>query len=163
MKAKLRRLFRNPLLMSAVVSLSGLVATASATTTFTATLDGLQNVPPVPSVTATGTATMTLNDAQTELSFVIHVNGLSSPEISSHFHNAGRRDNGPIVFNLPLGNTKVGTWAIPPDMVTELFAGRIFVNIHTENYLSGEIRGNVSEDLVPVEQSTWGKIKLLYE
>jgi hypothetical protein len=97
-----------------------------AETTFSATLDGLQNVPPIPAVTATGTATLMLNDEETELSFVININGLSSPEFESHIHNAGSRDNGPIVFNLPSGSTKVGTWAIPPDMVTELLAGRLY-------------------------------------
>lgn len=150
-----------------MVSLSAIAGPASiptmAATTFSATLDGLQNVPPIPEVTATGTATLTLNDEQTQLSFVINISGLSGPEFASHIHNAGPRDNGPIAFELPLGSTKVGTWAIPPDMVTELLAGRLYINVHTDTYVAGEIRGNIIEVKVPVERSTWGRIKSLYE
>jgi len=136
---------------------------ASAATEFIATLDGLQNIPPLPEVTAAGAATLTLNDEQTELSYVVNFSGLSSPEFASHIHNAGPRDNGPIAFNLPMGSTKVGTWAIPPDMVTELLAGRLYINVHSDTYIAGEIRGNIIEVKVPVDRSTWGRIKSLYQ
>jgi len=46
--------------------------------------------------------------------------------------------------------------------VTELVAGRLYVNIHTEQYLTGEIRGNFMEQIVPVEETTWGSIKALF-
>lgn len=133
----------------------------SAETTFLATMDAQQDVPPLSGITATGNIVLVLNDAQTELSFTIDYQGLSSPEVGAHIHNAGPRDNGPIVFALPLGTPKVGVWQIPANYVTELLAGRLYVNIHTQNYISGEIRGNIGAP-VPVENHTWGAIKALY-
>jgi hypothetical protein len=136
------------------------LASAQAATTFTAVIDGKQNVPPL-DVPGTGTAVMILNDAQTELSYDIHVADLLGPELAAHFHNGTPRENGPAVFALPLGAHKTGTWAIPPEYVIELFAGRIYINIHTEVYVLGEIRGNVHM-AVPVQDSTWGRVKSLF-
>jgi hypothetical protein len=130
-------------------------------TTFIATIDGASNVP-ARDVPGMGTAVMVLNDAQTELSYDIQLSGLVAAEVASHFHNAGARDQGPIVHNLPLGTHKVGVWSISPGMVTELFARRIYINIHSTLYISGELRGNVVVQVVPAEGATWGNIKALY-
>lgn len=131
-------------------------------TVFEATLDGLSNVPPVPAVSATGEAVMVLNDAQTELSYTITFTVLSSTEIGAHFHNAGPRANGGILAGLPLGTPKVGVWPVTPADVLELFAGRVYINVHTNMYTGGEIRGNVAEADVPIQDTTWGRVKALY-
>ena len=86
---------------------------APAGTDFVAILNGQQNVPPLPAVTATGSAMMTLNDDQTELTYFIEFSGLSSPDTAAHFHKGNARENGPAVFALPSGNPKIGVWAIP--------------------------------------------------
>ena len=148
------------LLTTVVIALAA--STAHADTTFMATLDGLQNVPPLPQVTATGSATLVLNEAGTELSFTITYQGLSSTEFGAHIHNARPGLNGSVVFTLPLGTPKAGTWQIPPDMVTELQAGRLYINIHTDTYSTGELRGNIMEQQVPVETSTIGALKHRY-
>ncbi len=134
----------------------------AADTVFVAALDGQHTVPPRAGVTASGMATMVLNDTQDQLSFDILISGLSTPEFASHFHNAPPGERGLVQFTLPNGVHKVGTWDIPPDMVTELFNGRLYINVHTERYREGEIRGDVTEP-VPVRPSTWGSIKSLYE
>ena len=144
-----------------LAALLGAAANAPAETTFVAVLNGAQNVPPL-NVPGTGMATMILNDAQDQLSYALEYQDLTSPENDAHFHNAGPRDIGPVVHQMPLGTPKVGVWNIPPDMVTELFAGNIYVNIHTEVYILGEIRGSVTQ-ATPVQSSTWGRIKALYE
>lgn len=132
-----------------------------ASTTFKATLDGASNVPPIPSVTATGSASLVLNDDQTELSFHIEYDYLSSPESDAHIHNAGPRANGPIVFQLPIGEVKDGVWEIPPAMVAELLAGRLYINIHSDIYISGEIRGQIVQ-AVTVRTETLGAVKARY-
>lgn len=126
---------------------------------FVATLDGTQNVPPNPFVTATGTATFVLNAAQTELAFHIEYTGLSSDEIASHIHNADFKNNGPVAFTLPIGSVKDGVWQIPPAMVTELLAERLYVNVHSQTYSIGEIRGNITEAQVPVTPLSIGELK----
>ncbi len=131
-------------------------------TVFEATLDGLSNVPPIPAVSATGEAVMVLNNAQTELSYTITYAGLSSTELGAHFHNAGPRDNGGILTGLPLGSPKIGVWEVTAAHVVELFAGRVYINVHTNMYTGGEIRGNVVEADVPIQDTTWGRVKALY-
>ena len=135
---------------------------ARADRTFVAVLDGEQAG--FPEVTATGSAVFVLNDDETELSYHIEYTGLSGPEYNAHIHNAGPRDDGPVVASLPLplGTPKTGVWQVTPDVVTELVNRRFYVNIHTEMYTPGEIRGNISEQPVPVTPTTWGAVKALY-
>lgn len=137
-----------------------LAPAAHGETVFVATIDGASNIPPR-SVVATGMATFTLNNDQTELAYHVTYQDLSSLEDSAHLHNGGPREQGGIVFALPVGTPKVGVWNIPPDMVTELFAGRIYINIHSVVYIGGEIRGNIMQQ-VATEASTWGSIKAFY-
>jgi hypothetical protein len=53
-------------------------------------------------------------------------------------------------------------WAIPPEQVANLLDGRLYVNIHSELYVAGEIRGNIMPDEVGNEETTWGALKALY-
>jgi hypothetical protein len=129
---------------------------------FSCELNGDNNVPPIPAVTATGTGTFILNADHTELSYHIEYTGLSSPEIAAHFHVGGPRENGGAVFALPVGTPKDGVWAIPPEQVANLLDGRLYVNIHSELYVAGEIRGNIMPDEVGNEETTWGALKALY-
>ncbi len=128
--------------------------------TFTAVFSGSQEVPPNASP-ATGTGTFVLNEAQTILSFTITYSGLIGGTVSgAHFHNAPFGIAGPIVrgyshsdFASP-GGTFHGTWTstdaqpLTPFLVSELLAGRIYFNIHTNdtalpNFPGGEIRGQL--------------------
>jgi hypothetical protein len=145
-----------------VLTLVLVAAPAAAQTIFTAELNGANNVPPQYDVTATGTATFTLNAAETEVHFHIEYRGLSSPEIGAHVHVASPRDIGPIAFVLPEGRPKDGVWEIPPEHVTNLRTGHLYVNIHTEVYVTGEIRGQLYESEVAVESITWGAVKARY-
>lgn len=132
---------------------------AAAATQFTAVLDGASSGTPSP---ATGTATLLLNDAQTELSYTITYSGLLGPEVAAHFHNAPPGVNGPVMEPLPAGEPKVGVWMITPAEVVELMAGRVYINVHTTFYPGGEIRGNVTFDTVPSEEQSMSALKADY-
>jgi len=112
-------------------------------TSLECTIDSAQNVPPNP-VPGIGSGSFVLNDAQTELAYHIEFSGLLSPEVAAHFHNGGFHSNGPALFGLSLGSPKIGVWPISPTEVVELLAGRIYVNIHSEVYILGELRGNLA-------------------
>ncbi|HPF35726.1 MAG TPA: CHRD domain-containing protein [Candidatus Krumholzibacteria bacterium] len=143
-----------------LTSLICLAATAAlAETQFTATLDGASSGTPSP---ATGTAVMILNDAQTELSYTITYSGLTGTEVAAHFHNAPPGSNGPILEPLPAGEPKVGVWMVSPSDVVELMAGRVYINVHTNLYPAGEIRGNVTFDTVASEESSLSSVKTEY-
>ena len=101
---------------------------------------------------ASGTGSFVLNAAKTELAFEITVNGLSGPITAAHFHNAAAGVDGLVVRTITssFSNTASGIWkstdgseSLTLALVTELEAGRIYVNIHTAANPDGEIRGQV--------------------
>jgi hypothetical protein len=140
--------------------------TAPAETLFAATLDASQNVPPTGSG-GTGTAVLILNDAATEVAYTVTYDGLEGVEIGAHFHRAPPGENGSILHSLPLGTPKLGVWEVTAHDVADLMAGMVYVNIHTDMYPSGEIRGDISQSTAAVSEEplrlSWGRIKALFE
>jgi uncharacterized protein (DUF1800 family) len=100
--------------------------------------------------TATGAATLLLAADRRSAKLTLSFSGLTSTEIAAHVH--GPADPGgtaPPVFSLPLGTFADLTWAIEPtgglsvdDQLAALETGRLYVNVHTSAYPSGEIRGH---------------------
>lgn len=109
--------------------------------TIVITLRGAQVVPPNGSL-ATGTARLILNTLGNTLQF--DITHSVSGETSAHFHGfSGPGVNAPIVFTLPLGTVKLGTWnfleAQEPFIREEL----AYIDIHSVSFPGGEIRGQV--------------------
>jgi hypothetical protein len=143
-------------------------------TTFSATLSGANEVPPVPT-TATATATLSLNGSQ--ITYTIdNVTNLQNPVVA-HIHIAVEGQNGPVRLNLcgtgdpqppcapgaavlatGTNGTTVGDPAITFDsLVSAMRTGGAYVNVHTDNgqpppntgagdMASGEIRGQIVAD-----------------
>ncbi|MEW6750419.1 MAG: CHRD domain-containing protein [Candidatus Latescibacterota bacterium] len=144
-------------------------AAVLAQTDFSAQLDLQQEVPAPPP--ATGTATLALNDDETELSYEIRVTGL--PNISAaHFHQAAMGVVGGVVH--PLAGTMAdgvwvaqGVWSsadatgpLTAELVAQLRAGNLYVNIHTPDYPGGEIRGQIlTGGPTPVGRTSWGQVR----
>lgn len=153
-------------LLVALVSLA-VAGTAQADTGFAATIDGLQEFPANASA-GTGTATLVLNNAQTLLSYVVTYQDLSSDRTAAHIHGpAPLGENATVVHGLlnQFGTTSggaSGTWAIPAVNVGHLFSGLLYVNIHSQNFLPGEIRGQISGAPTSSRATTWGRLKKLY-
>lgn len=131
---------------------------AETLTRFAADIDAGQEVDTVDSP-ATGSATLVLNAAQTELTYDIHVSGLTSAVTVAHFHHAPAGQNGAINFDLSAsivsnedGSARImGVWStIGPEDVEDLLAEGLYVNIHTANFPGGEARGQIIP-LVPIE------------
>ncbi|MGH7508375.1 MAG: CHRD domain-containing protein [Gemmatimonadales bacterium] len=143
---------------------------APAATSFSATLSGANEVPPVPT-TATGSATLTLTGDQ--IDYTINVTDLQNAVVS-HIHIAPEGENGPVRMNLcgtgdpeppctsgtgvlatGTNGTTVGSPAITFDsLVSAMRTGGAYVNVHTDDgqgdpntgpgdMASGEIRGQV--------------------
>jgi len=123
-----------------------------AQTHFTAVLTGEQEVPAV--VTdASATATFTLTEEG--LTYRITVNGLTIGGPGAHFHNGAAGANGPIVRHIEddfVNNTATGIWRstdtepLTDDLLVELMLGNIYLNIHTDTNLPGEVRGQLHLD-----------------
>ncbi len=127
---------------------------------FLAGLDGGEEVPPTP-VPNSGYASLFLSEDQTQVSYFIEYEPFTN-ETAAHFHVAPPGSNGPVIFALPLGSPKVGVWNVTPANVAALFAGNVYVNIHTSDYPGGAIRGNFEFAAVPVEGTTMSNIKTLF-
>ena len=116
---------------------------------FHAALDAEQSTEDVTS-DGTGTGTFTLTDAG--LLFHVTIDGLTGPIANAHFHRAPAGEDGGVVRGILddfVGNTASGLWRpsddepLTDELIRDLHAGNLYVNVHTEAYTSGEIRGQV--------------------
>lgn len=123
-----------------------------ASTCFSATLSGAEEVPPTGS-TASGYGRFMLSADRTLLSYNIQTTGVIS-ETMAHIHTAFVGTNGPVSIPLPLGATKVGTATLTLTNTAALLTGQFYVNVHTEDNQDGDIRGQIGADacqqLLPV-------------
>lgn len=124
---------------------------------FFARLTGDQEVPPNPS-SALATGVFVLNPTADTLAYVIVARGFQTGKTGAHFHNASAGVNGPIVRGIfpHASDTLRGIWTrfdlIAPftaDLLTEMRNGRLYVNLHTQAFPNGEIRGQI----MPVPES----------
>ena len=133
--------------------------------TFTATLSGANEVPPV--VTgATGTATLILDQDNGDLGAIpLHVefSGLSSDQTAAHIHQAPAGLNGAAIFAVPMGDLVDTTVPFDLVMMANLSGENLYLNVHSTNFPGGEIRGQfLLSNTVATENTTWGTIKTLY-
>jgi len=108
---------------------------------FTATLNSAQETPPNNS-TATGTATLLLSPDEQTARVSLNFNGLSSAETAAHIHGpANPGVVGNILFPLPNGSFTDFLISPSPTDVQNLKNGLLYINVHSSNFLNGEIRG----------------------
>lgn len=148
-------------ILMAIVAGGLTVSAVTAEILFSAELSGLAEVPPNASP-GTGTAMLSLNDAQTEVTYHIEFSGLLGMETAAHFHNAPPGVNGSVIFGLPMGSPKDGVWPVGPAEVAALFADEVYVNVHSDMFPGGELRGDISVLTTPAGDSAWGAVKALY-
>jgi hypothetical protein len=130
-------------------------------TEFEATLTGAAERPTPVSTNATGTATVTIDEANQTLTFNVTVSSLVDATLA-HIHTGGVDEAGPPVVTLlstQVAGTTNGVLAsgtIQASAISggETFAtlvekirnGTTYVNVHTVANASGEIRGQLVED-----------------
>ena len=124
-----------------------------------------------------GNATVVLNAAQTQLSISCQFQNLIGTYAASHIHapgaigvNAGVRFGflppaAPWVFSNAnhdgtLSNFIVG--GVTAADVTNLNAGLDHVNVHSNVFPGGEIRGQLGSQPVPTAKTTWSRVKSLF-
>jgi hypothetical protein len=122
-------------------------APASAdTVTLTTKLDGATEVPAV-KTDGTGTATVTLDTATKKATYEVTYSGLSGPSSMAHIHGpAAPGTNAGVV--VPLKNSPSplkGDVTLTDAQITDLLAGKDYINIHTAAHPGGEIRGWLSK------------------
>jgi hypothetical protein len=132
-----------------ILALASFVSSASAQT-FNFPLDGLQEVPPTPSP-GTGTCTVVVNDPANTVDVMCSYMGLLSPTNAAHIHapappgmNASVIQ--PLVLNPPsatAGTINQTGLVLSETNIQHILAGNAYVNIHTNLFPGGEIRGQI--------------------
>ena len=156
-------LFRNPPLTSLALAVGVLACgddnPVNPATSFTATLSGANEVPPV-TTAASGTAEFTINGGQIE--YTVNVTGIENALVA-HIHTGREGQNGPVRLNLcgtgapqPPCTSGTGvlatgtngtTFGDPPitfdELVEAMRSDSAYANVHTQQNLGGEIRGQL--------------------
>lgn len=109
---------------------------------FTAALSGAQQTPPVAGG-GSGSGTFLLSSTGASLSYDVRFTGLSGAEIAAHIHQGPHGVTGSVLFPLPSGSPKQGNLTLTEADAAALIAGQLYVNIHTNTYANGEIRGQI--------------------
>lgn len=106
------------------------------------TADGGQEVPPSGSPAAGYVRTGPNSPGGTDF-WIEVVHDIANPT-AAHIHNAPPGFNGPIIFDLgdPTSPIFIPSFDMGP-FITELFAGDLYVNIHTAAFPGGEVRGQI--------------------
>ena len=133
----------------------------AATVEFTSTLTGAAERPDPVDTTGSGTATATLNGSPGLwfLNYQITYEGLTGPAIIGHIHDAINPEPTPPFterFGAPVHDLDSltspinGDWTyldatqpLTDEHVENLLAGRFYINIHTDQFPNGEIRGQL--------------------
>jgi hypothetical protein len=138
---------------------------------FTAhTLAGEQEVPPV-ETPAIGEGVFVIDLDANTVDYNITFSGLVGNETNAHIHGfADRGQNAAVEHVLPLGSPKIGTWHYDEAEEEAILDGLTYVNIHTDQFLPGEIRGQIepffdlelnAEDITFHHVGNWVEVEIL--
>ena len=114
---------------------------------FQALMDGLQEVPPNDSP-GTGTVDLVYDDVTMMLSITFgNYMDLEGTATAAHVHIAPIGVNGPVIIPLDhtggMAGTLTGSGVLTDDQEAALFADGLYINVHSDLFPGGEIRGQL--------------------
>ncbi|RKF14662.1 CHRD domain-containing protein [Roseovarius spongiae] len=110
---------------------------------FTADLSG-QNEVPANDSAATGTADVAVDTDAMTVSWTVDVQDLSDDATAAHIHGpAGADENAAPVIDMSEAIME-GEAEITQDQIDALKDGKYYVNVHTEKFPKGEVRGQLA-------------------
>ncbi len=110
---------------------------------FESYLDGAQSGTPSP---ATGYAKGSVDISTFFFTLEYSFSGLLEPQTAAHIHRGARGVNGPVVIGaptFPLGSPITYTTTINAAILNDLLAENLYLNVHSQRYRAGEIRGQL--------------------
>src|SRR5215469_6036722 len=122
---------------------------AASSEKFQTELSGQSQVPAV-DTKGSGTAEFHYNATTHKLSWSVSYKDLSSAVVGAHIHSGAAGENGKVLVGLTKkGATDnpspiKGSATLTEDQAKELMSGNTYVNVHTADHKSGEIRGQIT-------------------
>lgn len=141
-------------LLAAALATATAVSSQAGIFTFSASLQGSQEVPPTSAGTLGGVSA-TFDDNTRIFTLSGTVAGLATPIVNAHIHFAPIGVNGPVVIPItaPFGATagfiSTGPIVLNNTQANQLVAEDWYVNIHTAGNPGGEVRGQLLITSVP--------------
>jgi hypothetical protein len=156
-----------PGLGAAVLALTMALApnASGQTITLTATLSGGEETPAAINTGALGSAEVSVDTTNREMAVTLKVFNIPTPTTAGHIHIGSLGTPGPVVLNFPaslvgrtgdftmvfrLADSQAVFVARPAigintidDAIQAIVGGNAYVNIHTQQYPGGEIRGQL--------------------
>jgi len=138
---------------------------------YVTTLNGKNEVPSHADVTSTGISGFIVNSGNSKVWYQIEAEGLNGVT-QAHIHSGKVGENGPVVATLFKGNKDTVNGALVQGSITadklegplkgksisdliNLFDdASAYVNVHTETFPDGEIRGQISKGTIQVDITT---------
>ncbi|GEC33472.1 hypothetical protein N181_25040 [Sinorhizobium fredii USDA 205] len=141
----MRSIRKNSLLAGlAVVALMATSPVSAETLKFKADLKASSEVPPNDSA-GQGTGDITLDTATKKLTWTVTSSGLSGEATAAHFHGpAAPGENADPVVDISKAIAS-GSAEITDQQLADLQSGKWYLNIHTQKFPDGEIRGQVEK------------------
>jgi hypothetical protein len=102
-----------------------------------------------------GFADIIFDDVSKLLNWNVSWSGLSAPAFAAHFHGpALPNQGGGIQVGIGVGsNPAIGSAILTASQESDMLAGLWYVNVHSNDFLGGEIRGQVN--VVPIPAAVW--------
>jgi hypothetical protein len=139
-------MIRTIVLAAAAVALAG---TAGAQTQLSAHLMGSNEKPTAGDPNGMGHATVKVDTAKNQVCYDLMVEKLGSAATMAHIHKAGPDAAGPVAVPLtsPANGKSSGCATVDPAVAKDIAAnpGGYYVNVHTEQFKAGAIRGQLSK------------------
>lgn len=131
----------------AVVAVAALALSAcSDEDEFEAEMNGASERPTPVNTQATGNAVVKIED--TSVTVTGDFEGLSGPAVAAHIHGPADKETAapvlcPLTATAAVSGTLSGSCSFSEDQLQQLRDGQMYVNVHTQQYPQGEIRGQL--------------------
>src|SRR5688572_29133546 len=164
------------LILVAIMSIpvSGMFASetnAQQQTGYITTLNGKNEVPSHAEVTATGISGLIVNSGNSKVWYQVEAEGLRGVT-QAHIHSGKASENGPVVATLFKGNKDTVNGALVQgsitadklegplkgksisDLISLFDTASAYVNVHTQSFPDGEIRGQIGKGTIEIDVVT---------
>ncbi|HOX24705.1 MAG TPA: CHRD domain-containing protein [Candidatus Krumholzibacteria bacterium] len=122
-----------------------------------------ESVQPGSGATAYGQATLIINDSRTLAYLTVNFAGLDTPQTGANLLRAAADAVGVEIIPLPTGTPLALTLDFTTALADALDADELAIQIYSEDWPGGAIRGNFAFVIVGVDAETWTHVKGLFD